>query len=37
MFAEAFAAYTHPGYQQSKGIAPELVFLFEKAGVKKGG
>jgi len=37
LFAEAFAAWTHPGYQQGKALPPELVSLFEKAGVKKGG
>lgn len=35
LFAEAFAAYTHPGYGKSKGIAPELVDIFEKAGIKR--
>ena len=34
--AEAFAAYTHPGYAQGKALPKELVSVFEKAGVKAG-
>jgi len=32
--AEAFAAYTHPGYGQGKSLPSDVVSVFEKAGLK---
>jgi len=34
--AEAFAAYTHPGYSSSKGLPKEVEHVFELAGVGAG-
>lgn len=37
LLSEAFAAYTHPGYSQSKNkLAPEFVDRFEKIGLHPG-
>jgi len=36
LMAESFAAYTHPGYGQTKGLPKEITRIFEAAGIKPG-
>ena len=36
LMAEAFSAYTHPRYSEGKGLPPELIKVFEAAGIKSG-